>query len=81
MNFSVYACILGHKVRICVLYRLLYRQDIGETKQFSRPNPHVKPQSDVGAVTQIDMRKKETNKNGTEQGNGMGKGRGTRGSQ
>ena len=68
--------IYTNKDRICVRYRLLYIQGVGETKQFSGPNPHVDPHSDVGAVTQMDLSKEEENINGTEQVNGTGQRKG-----
>ena len=59
-----------NKVRLCVRYRLLYIQGVVETKKFSGPNSHIYPHSDIGAVNQMDLRKKEEKINATDQGNG-----------
>ena len=59
-----------NKVRLCVRYRLLYIQGVVGTKQFGDPNPHVDTHSDVGAVNQMNMSKKQEKINGTKQGNG-----------
>ena len=60
---------------MCLLQANIYT-GVVEIKQFGGPNPHVDPHSDVGAVTQMDMSKKEEKINGTEQVNGTEQGRG-----